>query len=99
MQLLNRVARKEVANIIELVSDANFNAGEVCRQVRRTNDLKQILNSSLSEKLAKEKVTKKIVKNGKRSYVSGAMVYTEIAVAVLWRQKTVSWSRDVFSSS
>lgn len=49
LQLMSKIARKEIQNIIRLVFDASFDAGKLRRQVERLYDRKQILDSKRDE--------------------------------------------------
>lgn len=96
LQLASKEERWELENIIRIVSDASFDAGGHCRQVKNTDDRKRMLEDSRNWTLAGESLTKKIVETGSRSSVSGAMLYRKDVLAVLEKEKAMGLSRDVF---
>lgn len=74
---------KKVENFIRLNSEANFDAGQLPRHVRKTDDCKQGMDGKIKETLAGEFFTKHIVKSGSDSSVSEPVLYREDALAVL----------------
>lgn len=99
LQLLNTKRREKVKDIIRLVLDANFDAEELCRHVKRTDGCKPVLNDIKGEELAEESFKKKIVKIGSLSSVLGAVLHKKDFLALLRRQAAMSSSQVVFSSS
>lgn len=69
---MNRGARNKVEHIIQLVSGANFDAGELHRHVKRVEVCKRLLVHSNEGALAVESFLKKIIRTGSGSSVSRA---------------------------
>lgn len=76
----------------DLIPTTTFDAVELCRQVKRIGDCKQVLDRSKYEELAGEGFKKKILRRGSDLLVCGAQLYKGNVVAVLERQTGTSLS-------
>lgn len=82
LQLVAKEARKKVENNIRLNFYGNFDAGDLRRHVKETDDCQRILHDSNNDELAEEVFKKEIVKTGSGASVSGAALYGKDVVGV-----------------
>lgn len=99
LHLVTRRRRRKVENIVGLVSDANYDARELCRHMKAVDDCKRILDDSKHEILNREGLGKVTVKKGRVPSASGALMYVKTFLAVIRRQMATSSSPDVFFMS
>lgn len=71
---MSRGERKEVENIIQVVSNGKIEAGELCRHSKRTEDCKQISDDTRDVELGGEGLEKATVKSESSSSASGAVL-------------------------
>lgn len=99
LQLVTGRARKEVGNVVRLVSDAKFQTSKLCQYMKKTDDCKRILDDSKSEKRPGQGSIKKFFEIESGLLVSGAVLYKKDALAVLRRQMAMPSSQDALFSS
>lgn len=99
LQLVSEGAQNNVENIIQLPSDAEFDARELRRHMKRANDCKGLLENSNNVSVAAEDFVKEIVKSGGDFSVPGVPTYKMDVLAVLWIRMTMLLLLGVLFSS
>lgn len=96
LQPMSRKTRNKIEKIIPLVSDSNFDTGELRSHVKEIQHCKRIFDDCRYEDLAKKGLPEKFVTSRDRSSVSGAALYKKECVAAVPRQMAISSTQDVF---
>lgn len=95
LRLVNRKARRGVENVSQLASDANFDAGYLCRHMKRNENGNRVPHDSKYEKPGVDEFTKEMVTSESGLSVSGAVLYKIDLQAILQRRVAVISGQNV----
>lgn len=84
---------------IQLVSENRFDVGDLRWHVKRIHDCERLLEDSKNETLAAKGYAKKIVRTGRGSSASGAILYRKDVLAILRKQIMMGLSQSVIFTS
>lgn len=90
---------KKFRNVVPLVFNTSFDAGELRWHMMGIHDWKQTIEGTGDEKLARDGFNKEVLKKGKALSVSAAGLKKEDVLKVLRKKITTSFSQNVFFNS